>query len=223
MRLSLKGAPNLDFNALPRWMNSAHFYDLGYDLDALQRGPEWESLLARLRGECRQARVPFMVEDLPKDFVARTEEFEQIISKLLDERHENPVAITAALRGAGGYGKTTIALAVCHDARVQEVFDDGILWVTLGESLTESDLLMRVETLIYTLTGRRSDSPTLEGAAHKLREVIEERDILLVIDDAWRQSDLRPFLGGGKRCARLITTRLGDILPPEVVQIRVDA
>ncbi|MCS6872256.1 MAG: NB-ARC domain-containing protein, partial [Anaerolineae bacterium] len=219
----VKASPDLDFSALPRWMRTAHFYDLGYDPEALQRGPEWERFIAGLRGECREPRVPFMAADLPSDFVARPEEFEQIISSLLDERRENPVAITAALRGAGGYGKTTLALAVCHNERIQEAFDDGILWITLGESVTENDLLAKVETLIHALTGRNSGAPTLEGAAHKLREVLEERDILLVIDDVWRASHLEPFLQGGKRCARLITTRLSEILPENAIEIPVEA
>ena len=38
-----------------------------------------------------------MVEDLPLDFVPRPQEFDALISKLLDQRREEPVAITAAL------------------------------------------------------------------------------------------------------------------------------
>jgi hypothetical protein len=52
-----------------------------------------------------------MVEDLPEHFVPRPEEFERLQSLLLDKQREEPIAITAALRGAGGYGKTTLATA----------------------------------------------------------------------------------------------------------------
>ena len=121
----VKGVPDLDFNSLPHWMRSAHFYDLDY---------EWQKLVNDLNTRCQQARVPFMVEDLPADYVARPQEYEALIEKLLDQRREEPVAITAALRGAGGYGKTTMAKALCHDERIQQAFDDGILWVTLGEN-----------------------------------------------------------------------------------------
>ena len=44
-----------------------------------------------------------------------------------------PVSITTSLRGAGGFGKTTLAKALCLDEQIREAFDDGILWVTLGE------------------------------------------------------------------------------------------
>src|SRR5207248_1636898 len=84
---------------------------------------------------------------------ARPREYEALIGKLLDQRREEPVAITAALRGAGGYGKTTMARALCHDERIQQAFDDGILWVTLGES--PGNLVGKVEDLIYMLNQER--------------------------------------------------------------------
>ncbi len=45
-----------------------------------------------------------MVEDKPDDFVESPEEFNQLLALLLDPKREEPIAITAALRGAGGYG-----------------------------------------------------------------------------------------------------------------------
>jgi hypothetical protein len=40
------------------------------------------------------------------------------------------VAITTALEGAGGFGKTTLAAALCHNDKIIENFDGGNLWVT---------------------------------------------------------------------------------------------
>jgi hypothetical protein len=219
----VKGAPNLDFASLPRWMRDAHFYDLGYNLEALHEGPEWETFIRHLNGSCTVPRVPFMVEDLPSDFVMRAEEFDRIVSALLDEQRENPVAITAALRGAGGYGKTTLAMAICHNERVQEAFDDGILWVTLGEKVSENDLISKLNDLILVLSGKRSQAIELRTLTLQFAELLAERDILLVIDDVWQPEHLKPFLHGGKRCARLITTRNDHTLPPEAHKINVDA
>jgi WD40 repeat protein len=218
----VKGAPNLDFASLPRWMRDAHFYDLGYNLDALHEGPEWETFIRHLNGSCTVPRVPFMVEDLPSDFVMRAEE-DEIVCALLDEQREKPVAITAALRGAGGYGKTTLAMAICHNERVQEAFDDGILWVTLGEKASENDLSSKLNDLILVLSGKRSQATELRTLTLQFAELLAERDILLVIDDVWKPEHLKPFLHGGKRCARLITTRNDHTLPPEAHKINVDA
>jgi hypothetical protein len=106
-------------------MRKAHFYDV--DL-------EWPKLIAHLRRGCQATRVPFLAPPLPTSFVPRARETEELIRLLLDPEKRNPVAITTTLRGAGGFGKTTLAAAVCHDDRMIEAFDDGILWVTLGQS-----------------------------------------------------------------------------------------
>ena len=124
----------LDFTALPRWMPSVHFYDL-------ER--EWTKIVNDLQTRPQRVRVPFMVDDLPAEFVARPQEYEHLAKHLLDRSREEPIAITAALRGAGGFGKTALALALCHDETIQNAFDDGFLWVTLGEK--PGDLTGRVE------------------------------------------------------------------------------
>ena len=64
------------------------------------------------------------------------------------------------------------------------------------------------------MTGKRPGLESLIAAAAKLGEVLGDRRILLIIDDAWREQDLRPFLQGGRNTTRLVTTRLSGILPP---------
>jgi WD40 repeat protein len=205
-------APNLDFASMPRWMRDQHFYDLNH---------QWDKFIADLKKPCETPRVPFMVEDLPEDFVARPGEYDQLVTLLLDQQREEPIAITAALRGAGGYGKTTLAKALCHDERIQEAFDDGILWVTLGEN--PGDLTSRVETLIQMLSGESPKYNNLTAAVTRLKELLADRDLLIVIDDVWNKVHLEPFTQGGPRCARLITTRNFDILPNNAQQVKVDA
>lgn len=194
--------PALDFDALPRWMRSVHFYDLEH---------EWTKFLNDLQTRPNPVRVPFMVEDLSIDFVKRPHELDRLVGHLLDEEKGEPLAVTAALCGAGGYGKTVLARAICHDECIQNAFDDGILWVTLGES--PGDLTARVEDLIYTLSGIRPGFAGVEAASAMLAEMLVERDILIVIDDVWDSAHLAPFMQGGQRCARLITTRMSDALP----------
>ena len=208
----VKGVPDLDFNTLPHWMRNAHFYDLDF---------EWQKLVNDLNTRCQQQRVPFMVEDLPSDYVPRPQEFEALIDRLLDQQLEEPVAITAALRGAGGYGKTTMAKALCHDEHIQQAFDDGILWVTLGEN--PGNLVGKVEDLIYMLNQERPGFTGIDAAGARLAELLADRDILLVVDDVWEAIHLKPFLQGGKHCARLITTRNEDVLPSNAQSQVVDA
>src|SRR5260221_960940 len=162
-----------------------------------------------------------MVEDLPADYVPRPQEFGALIDKLLDQRREEPVAITAALRGAGGYGKTTMAKALCHDERIQQAFDDGILWVTLGEH--PGNLVGKVEDLIYMLNQERPGFTGIDAAGARLAELLADRDILQVVDDVWDAMHLKPFLQGGKRCARRGISRNEDLLPANAQSLVVDA
>src|SRR5271165_1983728 len=141
----VKAAPDseLQFSELPRWMNKAHFFDIE---------KEWESFLAHLRKGCDSPRVPFMAPDLPENFVQREEEFRQLKNLVLTADRKEPVAMTTALSGAGGFGKTTLAAALCHDEDIIQNFDDGILWVTLGQN---PNVMSGLVTAYAALTGER--------------------------------------------------------------------
>ncbi len=212
--LPVIAAPDLDFQSLPHWMRAVHFTDPGID-------EEWTRFIRTLESPCHEKRVPFMAEDLPEDFVQRSYEFNKLVSCLLDCECEDAIAITAALRGAGGYGKTSLAKALCHDERILEAFYDGILWVTLGEN--PGDLTGRVEDLIEILSGERSGFARLDAATSRLAELLADRHILIVIDDVWNRAHLKPFVQGGPLCARLITTRDNSSLPESAARIPVDA
>ncbi len=190
----------VDFSALPRWMRKAHFFEVEH---------EWDTLVAHLARPAVAKRVPFMAPDLPAGFVARPEVMSPLRHALLRATGEE-VAITTALQGAGGLGKTTLAIALCHDEDVLEFFDDGILWVTLGN---EPKVLDELAKVYVALSGRRPAFVDRDDAAYHLAQVLEERNCLIVIDDVWNPAHLKPFLRGGKGCVRLLTTRLSEIGP----------
>lgn len=212
--LPVIASPDLDFQSLPHWMSAVHFTNPDIN-------EEWTRFIRTFESPCNEKRVPFMVEDLPEDFVPRHNEFNKVVTSLLDYKREDAIAITAALRGAGGYGKTTLAKALCHNERIHEAFYDGILWVTLGEN--PGDLTGRVGDLIEILSGERSGFAGLDAATSRLAELLAHRQILIVIDDIWNRAHLNPFMQGGPLCARLITTRDSSSLPESVARIPVDA
>jgi hypothetical protein len=166
-------------------------------------------------------QAPFMANPLRAEFVRRPAEFDALMRLLLAQDRESPVAITAALSGAGGYGKTMMATAICHDQRIRSTFKDGILWVTLGQSA--SQLINEITALCRHLSGERESFTGINEATNRLIELLGERDLLLVIDDVWHPDHARPFLQGGPRCARLITTRNLDTLPSNAQSVKVDA
>jgi WD40 repeat protein len=205
------GQPNLDLSQLPRWMRDVHWVNT-------EVPEQWTRFIRTLESPHQGTKMPFMADDLPVDYVTRPKEFEELAGNLLDPQQEEPIAITAALKGAGGYGKTTLAKALCHDERIQDAFHDGILWVTLGE---EPNVMTGLTKLYAALTEKRPNFADQEDASNRLAEVLEGKDCLMVIDDVWNAAHATPFLRGGKRCARIITTRNSGVLPPSA-KLRVD-
>ncbi len=215
------------FAAMPGWMRDEHVYNL-------ETPEQFTRLVAGLKGPSRQVRVPPPPEPPDETFVLRDEEGGRLLAALLAEPERRAgaptVAITAALRGAGGYGKTQLARWLCQQEAVQDRFSDGILWVELGET---PEIQGKIEYLIRRLCREVTDQdrgfPDARAAARRLIELLEKGGgqgkgrFLLVIDDAWRKQDVDLFLGGAPNTVRLVTTRLDDILPASAAKIPVDA
>jgi WD40 repeat protein len=128
------------------------------------------------------------------------------------------------LEGAGGFGKTTLATAVCQRPDVEERFPGGRLWVTVGENIAGADLAAKVNSLGEVLSGKRgtSSDPTVAGV--RLGELLDAREpMLLVVDDVWTHAQLAPFVVGGSECRRLVITRNDGIVPAGSPSILVDA
>ena len=125
---------------------------------------------------------------------------------MLQPDRRSPIAITTSLHGPCGFGKTTIAKDLCRDPEIQEAFDDGILWVTLGE---KPNVRLALAKLYEELTGEPSAFKDEEQAVQKLRPKLEHKDIMIVIDDVWSADHVKPFLEGGKLRWRLFTARNG--------------
>lgn len=181
--------------SVPFWLRRVHVYDLDV---------QWPTFLAHLRRGCQATRVPFMAPPRPVGLVARPREFDHLRSLVLDEQTGDTVAITTTLAGAGGFGKTTLATALCHDDAVVVAYDDGILWSTLGQTPNVQGELTR---LYAALTGERPGFVSVEDAAQALAEKLDHKRCLIVVDDVWAVAHLQPFLRGGPACTRLVTTR----------------
>jgi CO dehydrogenase nickel-insertion accessory protein CooC1 len=81
----------------------------------------------------------------------------------------------------GGIGKTVLAAALAHDSEVRQAFSDGIYWLTIGQ---KPNLLDLQNQLLRRLTGSETLT-TEQEAKDALREALEGRPALLVLDDAW--------------------------------------
>jgi hypothetical protein len=190
----------------PRWMQQIQTFDFeGY----------WKRFVAVLQSPCQATRAPFLARSLPANFVGRPSQHLRIINGILDDGHKTPSGKTVVLYGSGGFGKTTLALNVCHDEDVFAVCDGGILWATLG---AEPKPISELTTIYAALTGERPQFATLDDAMIAVSQKLEGKRCLMVIDDVWQDDHLAPFLQGGEQSSRLITTRRFDIALDHTVQ-----
>ena len=163
----------------------------------------------------------------PLEGFIHRQEYDEVLAALCPADgavRSTSVGITTALRGAGGFGKTDLAQAICQDPRVWQTYPDGILWTTMGEDIDAHGRLSRVRDLIRWWT--REEAPAFEtvtAAGARLRELLAGSRVLVVVDDVWSSADVTPFQGISSSSALLITTRDSQTLPVDSERIEVDA
>jgi WD40 repeat protein len=170
----------------------------------------------------KMLRVPPEME-APSWVVDRPAEVSAVVTALLGHQ-AGTVGITTGLHGAGGFGKTTLALMVCTDRRVRRRFRDHVYFVTMGRDVRgPAAVAAKVNDVIKLVVGEDATftNPDLAGARLSALLDIGPRR-LLVLDDVWAQEQLAPFTGGGRRCACLVTTRVPGLVVGRGMPVRVD-
>ncbi len=153
-----------------------------------------------------------MVAQLPADipdFTGRAEHVAVLQEMLLaGTEPESPGAVVvAAVIGAGGLGKTTLAVHAAHLVRAH--FSDGQLYASLvGPTrgpVPPGDVLARFLRDLGVEPARIPADE--EERAAWYRSLLTDRRILVVLDDARDAAQVRPLLPGSASCAVLVTTR----------------
>ncbi|KAF8038062.1 hypothetical protein BT93_B0806 [Corymbia citriodora subsp. variegata] len=129
---------------------------------------------------------------------------------LLDSNMKENVSILPIV-GIGGMGKTTLAQCVFNDEMVSKNFDLK-MWVCVSDDF---DMKKIVTNIIDCAKEKASNEESLHKLQIKLREKIDGKRYLLVLDDFWNPEEwlkLKILLVGGARGSKiLITTRLGSV------------
>ncbi len=167
----------------------------------------------------RQLREPvpplgklIAVPSLPAHYLTRADRLEALRDALRADL-DRPVVIGGAaarvgMHGMGGIGKTVLASTLARDRKVREAFPDGIIWVGLGSLPDRLALMQRVHR---DLGGDGAIATEHEGKKG-LKDLLKAKAVLLVLDDAWRRSDVDAFDVLGSRCRALVTTRDAGLL-----------
>lgn len=151
------------------------------------------------------------VHQLPPDiadFIGRQEELDRVTAVL---RQTTPSQETAsgfvAVTGIGGVGKSALAIHVAH--QLKSDFPDAQLYVNLRG--TEGQPLAPLEVLASFLRAWGVDDQSIpENLTQRsalYRSLLSGKRVLVLLDDAHDEAQVRPLLPGSSTCAVLVTSR----------------
>ncbi|CAL9470981.1 Regulatory protein AfsR [Actinosynnema sp. ALI-1.44] len=151
-------------------------------------------------------RVPRQLPAWPRLFTGRVAELERLDRVLGDGRG---TLVVSAVGGAGGIGKTWLAVAWAH--RHVERFPDGQLFVDLRGFSPDREPMSpgtAVRGFLDALGVSPERLPTEPHAQAALfRSLVADRRVLIVLDNAADTAQVAPLLPGGDTCTVLVTSR----------------
>jgi DNA-binding SARP family transcriptional activator/predicted negative regulator of RcsB-dependent stress response len=139
------------------------------------------------------------------DFTGRQDAVAQL-QRLLEGEQATAIVISA-IAGKAGVGKTALAIRVAY--RLRPRFPDGQLYVNLRGAQAEA--LGPAEVLAGFLRALGIDGARipegLEERSRLYRARLADQRVLVVLDNAASEAQVRPLLPGSQSCAALITSR----------------
>lgn len=131
---------------------------------------------------------------------------EDELARVVDLLTSSPAGTCVAVAGMPGVGKTALAVEAAH--RCADAFPDGRLFLDLepepGRPLGPAEALTR----LLRRAGETGPLPeTVEDLRDALHTLLAGRRLLLVLDHAGSEAQLRPLLPATEGCRALVTIR----------------
>ena len=154
---------------------------------------------------------------IPRQLPARTAHFAgreaelRELSKLLDHvGPEPPAQVIAVIGGTPGIGKTALAVHWAH--RSAEHFPDGQLYVNLRgfDPGRAAGGVGPTRSAVSSTRWRCPPAgcrPDPDGQASLYRSLLADKRMLVVLDNARDEQQVRPLIPGGPGCRVLVTSR----------------
>lgn len=170
-----------------------------------------------------ESPVPWQLPAPPRWFAGRGAELARLDQALTADRNEGPLPSTtgsvapaaatvliSAISGAGGIGKTWLALAWAHQHA--ERFPEGQLFVNL-RGFSPAEQPMSPEVAVRGFLDALGVGPgrvpaDLDAQAALYRSLVAGRRMLIVLDNAATAEQVVPLLPGTPTCTVLVTSRV---------------
>jgi DNA-binding SARP family transcriptional activator/tetratricopeptide (TPR) repeat protein len=177
----------------------------------LDPGPELQQLhQAILRGDAAPAHTgarqpePRELPVPPQIFTGRAREV-----AALEALHEASTVVISAIDGMAGIGKTALVVHAAH--RIADRYPDGQLFVDLHgytPGVAPVDPGAALDRVLRTLGVPAPQIPAgLDERAAMYRTRLADRQMLIVLDNAAAETQVRPLLPGAPGCLVLVTSR----------------
>lgn len=152
---------------------------------------------------------PVVPRQLPADlgrFTGRAEALDLLTDLLADGGDR---AVIAVITGAGGVGKTSLAVRWAH--QVADRFPDGVLYLNLrgfGPTTPVAAAAAALDAMLrgLGLSGQKMPSD-VDSRGSLLRSMLADRRVLIVLDNARNADQVRPLLPGAGPSLVLVTSR----------------
>ena len=214
----------------PRWASVSLLAD-GLGLSDAERAAFREAAaglrgMAGGAGEEGPSRVPVALSQLPpdiEDFTGREDALERLRIRMAGRSTGSTAVVITGAVGKAGVGKTALAVHVAHQLRPK--FPDGQLYVNLRGA--EAQALAPAEVLGRFLRALGVEGqclpPDADSRAGLYRSLLADRRMLVVLDNASDEAQVRPLLPAGAGNAVLVTSRvrLAGLTPAEVIDLGV--
>jgi tetratricopeptide (TPR) repeat protein len=151
-----------------------------------------------------RARLALLPPDVA-EFTGRSGEVAELAAAL--RATDGPAVVVSAVAGKPGVGKSALAIHVAH--LLTEYFPDGQVYVNLrgaDEQPLSPETALTELLQVLGVPGDRHP-PSLDAKATVWRQQLASRRVLLVIDNASSEAQVRPLLPGSRTCAVIVTSR----------------
>lgn len=161
------------------------------------------------RAVLRQNELPAQLPMAVRGFTGRDGELARLAAILASAEGESAAVVISAVSGMAGVGKT--ALAVHWARKVESAFPDGQLYVNLRGFDPQGSVVQPTEAVrgFLDALGVRPERvpPGLEAQVGLYRSLLTGRRMMVVLDNARDEEQVRPLLPGAVGCMALVTSR----------------